>query len=549
MRRALTRPAAMAGGALCAVAVLAAAGGARATEVQVDGDTAVQGYEVASPWGDVVLQRRRFMQTLGLGVYNVQGKYRPGAPEINVVLRMRLNVDFGINAHLEGSAAGGETDFGVASGSRYVPGLEEAPLDLMYAYVEGKNLGGGWLGFRAGRQYVSDVLGWWSFDGGLVRVTTPYFVQAEVYGGLEQRGGLPLSTSRFERQGVWRGSHSAFGGTGEPTATDFPSYQYAAPAPAFGAALESSGPSWVHGRFSYRRVYNTGTSITQQFPDPTGGYPTAKGARISQDRLGYAADIEKNDLGAVKGGFTYDLYAQDVGNWFAGLEAYLGKRATVGADIDYFLPTFDADSIWNWFTKSPITTITGRAHVDLTERFDVSGSGGVRLWTTGGDPDTFGIEQCRAAGITDPEGCIGRDTFDPSTDPVRAFSRDEGNRGLETTLDVLANLAGRYRWRTATAGLRGMLETGERGRRTGADLSGEKKLDGGKYTLGARLSLYDWHDPLREDRDATSFGYVLGGGWRPADLADVRVEWEHDMNRLVGQRFRVVGLLSVWSPR
>ena len=127
MRRALTRPAAMAGGALCAVAVLAAAGGARATEVQVDGDTAVQGYEVASPWGDVVLQRRRFMQTLGLGVYNVQGKYRPGAPEINVVLRMRLNVDFGINAHLEGSAAGGETDFGVASGSRYVPGLASAP--------------------------------------------------------------------------------------------------------------------------------------------------------------------------------------------------------------------------------------------------------------------------------------------------------------------------------------------------------------------------------------------------------------------------------------
>ncbi len=58
---------------------------------------------------------------------------------------------------------------------------------------------------------MSDVLGWWSFDGALLRVTTPYYVQLEAYGGLEQRGGLPLSTSRFERQGIWRGSHRGFG--------------------------------------------------------------------------------------------------------------------------------------------------------------------------------------------------------------------------------------------------------------------------------------------------------------------------------------------------
>ena len=69
-------------------------------------------------------------------------------------------------------------------------------------------------------------------------------------------------------------------------------------------------------------------------------------------------------------------------------------------------------------------------------------------------------------------------------------------------------------------------------------------LAGGMFWLGGRVSVYDWTDPTRDDRDATSFGYVVSPEYRPADLAKIRVEWEHDMNRLVGQRFRVLGLVS-----
>ena len=527
-------------------------GAARATDFEVEGQTALQGYEVASPWGDVILERRRLMQTVGFGVYNLQGAYRPGQAEYSIVLKLRLNGDFGINNHLEGSQAGGETSFagdsGRLAGERYVPGLDPYPLDLMYGYVEGRNLAGGWLGFRAGRQYMTDMLGWWSFDGGLVRVTTPFYVQAEFYGGLEQRGGLPLSTGRFERQGVWRGSHGAFGGTGEPEVVDYPSYLYAEPAPAFGVALETNGPSFVHGRFDYRRVYNTGKVLTQQFPDPTGGYRTVRGLRVSQDRLGYAADINKSDLGGLKAGFSYDLYSQIIGTLYAGLEAYLGHKVTVGADLDYFVPTFDADSIWNWFTRSPVTTILGRASVDVTSRFDIAASGGIRMWKADGDPDTFGQGQCKAFGGITPADCLnGSKFFDASGNAeVRKFSRDEANRSLSTTTDVLANLGGRYRFNTANLGLRGMLETGDRGRRTGADVTGEKQLDGGRYTLGSRVSFYNWRDPLRPGRGANSFAYVLGGGYKPAELADVRIEWEHDINRLVGQRFRIVALLNLW---
>ncbi len=532
-----------------------------AADFEVTGETAFQAYEVSDPWGDVVLARRRFTQTIGLAVYNIQGNYEPGKADYRVVMRLRLDADFGINQNLPGAEAGGETNYHTAAGDgvRFIPGLAEAPVDLMYGYVEGRNLAGGLLGFKLGRQYMTDVLGWWSFDGGLVRITTPYFLQAEVYGGFEQRGGLPLSSPRFEQQGVWRGSHGDFGtADGQPSAADYPSYQFAEPAPAFGFAVESNGPSWLHGRFTYRRVYNTGESITQQFPDPaadqnsTGGYKTIDGTRVSSDRLGYAFDANKSDLGGAKGGIAYDLYTQNVSRWYAGLEAYAGKHVTLGADFEYYYPTFDGDSIWNWFTHSPINTLTGRVALKITRRFDVTASGGARIWLSDGDPNAFGDGQCkalgqpaRAAGHATPPFVV--DPSNPSVQPRSARTRATITNRSTTSDDRRAREPRRRAIDGAAAevGLRGMLEAGDRGHRVGGDLDGEERLDGGRWTVGARTSLYDWADVLRPDRNATSFGYVLAGGFKPASVADFRLEWEHDMNRLVGQRYRIVGLLNL----
>src|SRR4029078_13197676 len=88
--------------------------------------------------------------------------------------------------------------------------LDVGPLELTCGYVEGRRFLRGWLGFKVGRQYVVDALGWWSFDGGQVKVTAQFYVAAELYGGVEQRGGMPLSTPRFEREGMWRGDRSGY---------------------------------------------------------------------------------------------------------------------------------------------------------------------------------------------------------------------------------------------------------------------------------------------------------------------------------------------------
>ncbi|MFO0591895.1 MAG: hypothetical protein U0441_30390 [Polyangiaceae bacterium] len=542
-----------------AAGLVGAEGAARAADFEVQAETAAQAYQVTSPWGDLVLDRRRLMQTIGLSVYSLQGKYEPGKPDYSMTLRLRVNADFGLNQQHVGEPIGSETSFD-ASGRRYVPGMEEVPLDLMYGYVEGRNMMHGWLGFRLGRQYVTDMLGWWSFDGGLVRLTTPFYVQAEFYGGLEQRNGFVLSTGRFERNGIWRGGHEGFGTATGPSLTDYPSFQSATPAPAFGAALESAGPTWLHGRLSYRRVYNTGTSITQQFANPAaagtdGGFKAINGDRISSDRIGYAADVSllsgapvRAPIGA-KGGFSYDLYANTVNTWFGGIEAYIGQTATIGLDADYYLPTFDADSIWNWFTHGANTTYSARAAFRIGRRFDFALSGGARTWTTDGDPSTFGVGECKAISTTVISNCVpGTSYIDPagSVKALRDYVRDPANRGTTTVTDALGNAAARYRIGNGQIGLRGMVQAGDRGHRAGGDLYADQGFVGGKFQLGARVSLYDWDDPMRPERGATSFGYVLGAGFKPGNVADLRVEWEHDMNRLVGQRFRIIGLLNLW---
>lgn len=502
---------------IATLVVVGATGEARALDTEVTSSTAAQGYALRSPFGDPVLFRRRVMQTLGLGVYQKLDAEQPTGPQIIVKLRLRLDADIGIE--------NSETNFNRGDpNSRYVPGLREAPIDLMYGYVEGRNFAGGWLGFRLGRQYVSDALGWWGFDGGLVRLQAPY-VHVEAYGGFEQRGGLPLSLGRYERNGAWRGDRQQ--GLGDsPDA--FGMFLEASKAPAFGVAVESAGPHWIHGRLDYRRVYNTGTVAASYLPGPSGQTQSYSQTRTSSERLGYAIDGTFKDYGAGKGGVVYDLYNQFFSSYYVNLDGFVTERVTVGADFDYFRPTFDGDSIFNWFTQTPITTLTGRGAWQMTEQVDLALNAGVRWWATDDDPGSPTTIAAGSGGRVADQGTL----TDPSADKTSRLT------------DVLGSAYGRYRWHTGKATLRGVFELGDRGRREGLDAGGEQYFRGGKYGASLRGSVFDWRDDLRPDRSATSVGYVVGGMWKPSPMADVLLEWEHNTNKLVGQRFRVLALVN-----
>jgi hypothetical protein len=109
-------------------------------------------------------------------------------------------------------------------------------------------------------------------------------------------------------------------------------------------------------------------------------------------------------------------------------------------------------------------------------------------------------------------------------------------------------VSGVYRWSDGSAGLAAGGELGDERHTVGVDATMRQEFFGGFYDTLVVVSLYDWSDSLRPTRDATSFTYVLGGGISPfgalASTGRIGVEWEHTVNRLVGQRFRALATLE-----
>jgi hypothetical protein len=269
---------------------------ARAYETEVDASVSAQYYSLSSPWGSPELRRRRYTQTLGLSVWNIQGTDDPRGPRLNFQTRMRLDADFG-----QSSAERALGD------STYIPGLQEAPLDLMYAYLEGQRYLDGYVGFKLGRQYVFDTLGFWSFDGALVTLSTPANLVFEGYAGFEQRGGgIPyFGTRRFEAQGVYRGDRYGYDATYYPSFLDESRL-----APAAGLAVEASALGVLHSRLSYRKVMNRDEVNVSPFLDLGDGQYFLRGTRTSSERLGYSLRASSKDVGALNGSFVYDFYNQ-----------------------------------------------------------------------------------------------------------------------------------------------------------------------------------------------------------------------------------------------
>lgn len=516
------------GAALVFVTTMAAERSAWAIDAEVTSDTSAQFYDVRSPTGQTDLMRRRLTSTLGVGAYNLfdAPPGDPNAPQIDFRARLRYDADYGVTgAETTVPPASSSCPASVGAYGCYVPGLSQYGVDLMYAYVEGRRLFRGLLGFKLGRQYQTDVLGWWSFDGAELSVTTPAYVKAEVYGGLEQRGGMPLSTSRFEADGVWRGDRTNFNGSA------YPAFQPAAIAPAIGVALETTGVTWIHGRLSYRRVYDTGSSNVTEFASGLltdasygAGSGIVPGMRISSDRLGYAVDTSFSGVGGAKAGIIYDFYRDEVTSGYANLDAYLGSKVTVGLDYDYYVPSFDADSIWNFFAGEPHNDFGVRGNVDVDKRLSIAANAHARMFNV----QTAEFTPSSSCRICFPSVGTGSPYF-----PTNGHPFDEGG-------DVSA------RWRRGETrlGFNARGDFGDEGDRVGADATAQHVFES-RYVVGGRVGVWTWDDKLQPDRSTTSVQGVLSLGYRFMPRSQGSVEGECDDNHLVGVRFRVMLLLSL----
>ncbi len=495
--------------ALAPLGLLLAPTTARAMDPELTTDTTAQFYDVRSPSGETVLARRRLTTTLGVGVYDLLEQPRPDGPQLLFRARMRYDADYG--------ASGAETQ--VTNFGRVVPGYDRNAVDLMYGYVEGRRFLKGWLGFKLGRQYVTDALGWWSFDGGSVRVTTPYWVAGEVYVGLEQRGGMPLSQPRFERDGIWRGNRDGY----DPAlALAFQANQIA---PALGVAAETAGIPWFHGRVTYRHVSNTGPSYVSVFNNALYTGTQYDAPRISQERVGASFDGTLPNHGGVKGGLSYDLYMTRLATLYTSVDAFLTKKLTASLDYDFYQPSYDADSIWNFFQAAPMNDIGLRGSYDATDKLSIAGGTHLRIFANQTEADL------NAAGRPDASPNLSKTTDANYYDPAKSF-----NGG--------GDASARYRWGEGLAGVRASGNLGKEGDRVGFDAYGERIL-AVRYVVNGRAGLWHWNDKARADRAALGANYMLGAGYVLAPKSRLLVEFDHNINRISGNRFRLMLWLTV----
>jgi hypothetical protein len=296
-------------------------------------------------------------------------------------------------------------------------------------------------------------------------------------------------------------------------------------APAYGVAVESHNVEWMHARVSYRQVVNRDRVLATTLFDSQAEPEMIDESRVSTERVGASLFLTERDLGSVNGRAVYDLYNQLLSEHAAGLSWYLNERMTLSLEYDYFMPTFDGDSIFNWFTHRGMTTWLGRGSWRLARRVDLSTSAGLRQFRTEGDPDEHAEQLVQSS----------------------AAPLDRSQAG--TVTDALGSAALRYGWGPGSVLVNGRGEGGGSGHSLGGDVTARQRFGGGYFDTLVIVSLYDWHNALRAGRDATSFGYVLGGGVSPGPGTRLGVEWEHDINRLVGQRFRVLGTISVATSR
>jgi hypothetical protein len=432
--------------ALVGLAAWAAGGLGRAWayDVLIDVRTIGQGYQVRgfTPTGtSELLTRRRLTQLLNLSVFDIEpARWRGDEPGARNVLYLDASLRF-------------DTDFGSymlgrPQGNDRVRELQQSQVDVLYAFLGGRRVGGR-VDFQLGRQIHFDLVDFYSFDGGsaLVRLTRAMAVEA--FGGTEVRGELPLASPVYELDGTSAGS--------QDPATRPQQNETLRPLAGGALVLGADGDLPVMARLSYRRMWS---ATADQLPgEPSSGVNDEKAA------LTASVELLKRRL-FLTGGLRYNLLLATFDDQQLAVRGRLSARQWLTAEMVYLAPTFDGDSIWNVFSAGAYRDVRGSYELGLTETLKLYARGFARY-------------------------------FDAASDGQDSQSRWAGGASAGLT------------WRRLRGMLRSDLyfDDGFGGRKAGVDLSGRWEVRPRKLELEGRLTGFDW----RSDQQATDHGYVLGG--------------------------------------
>ena len=296
----------------------------------------------------------RFYQTLDIGGWSLIGG------DVDVVMSLRYDTDFG---------TGFRRDTPPGEAIPNVDGRDD--FDLLFAYVEWRNVIPRRLDLRFGRQVLMDDLAWYSLDG--LTLTGHLYRDGENYVDMSVYAGLPV---QFE---VFFSSEPLLNdGIEEYDGSDFLGGL------TFGGSMAARLFRDLSASIAYRQEL-----VLRR--DNLAVFPGEIGEERSEGKLGLQESRFGASLGYTVRSLSLDIYARL--NWDLLLGALEQARAGVAynpvrgvhAQVEYLRvrPRFAGDSIFNFFNIFPYDR--GRAEVNWEVLPGLELHGGYLLQVFSGD--------------------------------------------------------------------------------------------------------------------------------------------------------------------
>lgn len=434
---------------------------AAAIEFRIESSTIGDAYQLVTSDNEV-LNRNRLHQYLGLSLFDIEGS---GESHWAFTSLLRFDADFGLSD----------------DEIERVPTQKRSQMSIQYAWIEGRDLLGGLLDLRLGRQLLADGLDYLMVDGAVVTVSTPWYLGAELMAGLEVKNDvIGINATQLEADGT-RFIEDTEENTDDNTIV-------------FGAALVTRNLAYARYRLAYRRYFSDGA--------------------VDQEKIGgsfHQRIIPGLDLSGV---MTWDMFnARFERIQFGGS---LKIERTHGVELEYVrtTPSFDADSIFNIFTTFPMNDVNARYRLypDKCNRLyagakmGLAGNEAYNGEVLYGDVDTMVIGWGAMAGW------------------LHTF----GLGGLDGRLSVDVSYDGGYA-----------------GDRFLADIGGVWAIVPREWELEGRITTVAFDDALQSELHAVSFGYQLGARYLIDKRAAFALVAEHNVNRLQTSQLRIFALIDL----
>ena len=300
---------------------------ASAQTLSLTSQTVYHAYEiplVPDGQGDDIGNRNlnRFYTTLNVAAWGLGD-----AGDVDAVISLRYDTDFGTGFRVDTPAG-----FGIPA----TDGRND--LDLMYAYVDWRNIWKGHLHARIGRQVLVDDLAWYSLDGILLKSTLWNDGDAgfdiDLYAGVPVRFDVVFSSDPFLNDGTQVDDGEGF----------FHGV-------AFGGRSRLRLSRDLQFSVSYRQELKFRADELEAFRgDQAAAAGSAGSVGLQESRLGVSGGYSLRPL-------RTDLYASVVWHTLVGaieqarVGAAYNPTEAIHAQVEYLRsrPRFAGDSIFNWF--------------------------------------------------------------------------------------------------------------------------------------------------------------------------------------------------------